>query len=86
MARDLNRLKEELWNQFETAVTKQSNYEDSRSSGSSTPSNFGIAGRNSIANLANAIVNVEREMREREEKAQEADKLSLPGKKFTKGA
>lgn len=86
MARDLNRLKEELWTHFEAAVEKQARYEDSRSSGSSTPSNFGIAGRNSIANLANAIVNVERELREREEKAEEADKLSLPGKKFSRGA
>lgn len=85
MARDLNRLKEELWTQFETAVKKQKDYEDRTYSSSSTPSNFGIDGRNSIANLAGAIVNVERELREREEKAQEAEKLSLPGKKFTKG-
>lgn len=86
MSRDLTRLKEELWKHFETAVARQSDYEDSRNSGSSTPSNFGIAGRNSIANIANAIVNVEREMREREEKANESEKLSLPGKKFSKGA
>lgn len=86
MARDLNRLKEELWIHFETAVAKQATYEDRSTSGSSTPSNFGIAGRNSIANLANAIVNVERELRARAERAEEADKLSLPGKKLSRGA
>jgi hypothetical protein len=67
MARDLDRLKEVLWAQFEKAVERQQRYEDSSNSGSSTPSNFAIAGRQSIGTLAQAIVDVEREMRERDE-------------------
>lgn len=67
MARDLERLKEVLWTQFEKAVEKQPRYEDRQDAGSSTPTNFGIAGRQSIASLAQALVDVERELREREE-------------------
>lgn len=63
MARDLERLKEVLWEQFERAVDRQRNYEDSSNSGTSTPSNFAIAGRTSIGTIAQAIVDVEREMR-----------------------
>ena len=77
MARDLDRLKEVLWEQFEKAVERQTRYEDSSSSGSSTPSNFAIAGRQSIGTLARAIVEVEREMRETEERA---NGLRMPGK------
>ncbi len=67
MARDLDRLKDVLWEQFEKAVDRQPKYEDYSSAGSSTPSNFAIAGRQSIGTLAQAIVDVEREMRERDE-------------------
>ncbi|MEZ0223686.1 MAG: hypothetical protein ACAH83_03970 [Alphaproteobacteria bacterium] len=63
MARDLERLKEVLWNQFEKAVERQPDYEDRGDSGSSTPSNFAVAGRQSIGTIAQAIVDVEREMR-----------------------
>lgn len=69
MARDLYRLKEVLWDQFEKAVERQPKYEDCSSSGTSTPSNFAVAGRQSIGVLAQAIVDVEREMREKEEQA-----------------
>ena len=69
MARDLDRLKEVLWEQFEKAVERQPKYEDSSCSGSSTPTNFAVAGRQSIGVLAQAIVDVEREMREKEEQA-----------------
>ena len=68
MARDLERLKEVLWEQFEKAVERQPRYEDCSSAGNSTPSNFAIAGRTSIGTLAQAIVDVEREMREKEQK------------------
>lgn len=77
MARDLERLKEVLWDQFEKAVERQPRYEDSSNSGSSTPSNFAIAGRQSIGTLGQAIIDVEREMRERED---QTSSLRLPGK------
>jgi len=64
MARNLARLKDVLWGQFEAAVEQQDSYEDSSSSGEYTPSNFAIHGRQSIAALAQAIVAVEAEERE----------------------
>lgn len=69
MARDLERLKEVLWDQFEKAVERQPQYEDRNSTSSSTPSSFAVAGRQSIGTLAQAIVDVEREMRKKEEQA-----------------
>jgi hypothetical protein len=77
MARDLDRPKEVLWDQFEKAVARQPDYEDYPRAGSSTPSNFAVAGRQSIGTLAQAIVDVEREMRERDE---QGNGLKLIGK------
>ena len=78
MERDLDKLREVLWEQFEKAVERQPKYEDYSTAGSSTPSNFAIAGRQSLGTLAQAIVDVEREMREREE---QVNGLRLPGKR-----
>lgn len=63
MARDLETLKTALWEQFEAAARKQSNYEDSSNAGNHRPSNFAIAGRAAMGALAQAIVAIEAEQR-----------------------
>ena len=84
MARNLDQLKETLWTHFEAAVKRHPQYEDSSGTSASTPFNPTIENRNAIANLANALVNLEAEQR-----AQRAEKLAdderkngmkLPGK------
>lgn len=77
MARDLETLKNILWEQFEAAVKRQPSYEDSNYSGSSTPFNPSIEGRKSLALLASAITGIEAEQREQ---AADGDSISLPGK------
>jgi len=77
MARDFDALKDALWTQFEKAVEKQDKYEDPSISREYTPTNMAIMGRNSIANLANAIINLEREERERDASG---PALKMPGK------
>ncbi|MBI1216696.1 MAG: hypothetical protein GC185_12870 [Alphaproteobacteria bacterium] len=77
MKRDLETLRDVLWEQFEKAVERQPKYEDSSSSGEYTPSNFAVAGRQAIGQLGKAIVDVEREIRERDE---QANGMKLPGK------
>lgn len=77
MPRDLETLKDVLWTQFEKAVERQAKYEDPSSTGSYTPYNIAVSGRNSLADLANAIVNVEREARERDASG---PALKMPGK------
>jgi len=59
MPRDLETLKERLWETFEDAVGRHSNYEDSRSSGTSTPFNPKTENKKAIAELAQAILAVE---------------------------
>lgn len=85
MARSLDELKTELWSKFDEAVKRHGSYEDSNSSGSSTPFNPRIENRNAIASIANAIVNIEREQREQRREKEEAEKLTLPGKKLSAG-
>ncbi len=77
MPRDLDTLRDVLWTQFEKAVERQGKYEDPSSTASYTPTNMAIMGRNSIANLADAIVNLEREKRER---SVDSNTIKLPGK------
>ena len=77
MPRDFDTLRDVLWTKFEKAVERQSQYEDRSNAGSSTPTNFAIDGRNAIANLASALVNLEREARERNS---ENNPIRLPGK------
>lgn len=85
MARDLGELKTVLWEKFEEAVSRHPKYDDSNYSGSSTPYNPTIENRTAIANLANAIANIEREQREQRKEKEEAEKLVLPGKKLSNG-
>lgn len=59
MPRDLETLKERLWETFEDAVGRYPNYEDSRSSGTSTPFNPKTENKKAIAELAQAIMAVE---------------------------
>jgi len=84
MARDLDKLKEKLWEQFEKAVEKQKTYSDYDTSSSSYPHNHAIDNRNAIVNIANAIIGAEREQREQaREKREENERkngISLPGK------
>lgn len=63
MERNLDTLKEALWVQFETASKNTNRYEDSYSAGSHTPSNFAIANRQAMAQLAQGIVAIEKEQR-----------------------
>ena len=69
MARNLEQLKKVLWEQFEEAVKKHPEYDDSKWAGSSTPFNPKIENRSAIANIAHAIVAIEREQREAGEQA-----------------
>jgi hypothetical protein len=66
MEPDYERLRKVLWEQFDKAVERQPKYEDYSNAGQSTPSNFSIAGRTSIAELARAIIEVEREIRDKD--------------------
>ncbi len=67
MTRDLEQLKNVLWEQFDEAVKKHPEYDDSTYSGSSYPFNPTIENRSAIANIAQAIVAIEREQREAQE-------------------
>ncbi|MCC7038350.1 MAG: hypothetical protein IT560_13750 [Alphaproteobacteria bacterium] len=84
MARDLDQLKETLWTHFEAAIKRHPEYEDRSSSGSSTPFNPTIENRNAIANIANALVNIEAEQRaQRAEKIADEERkngMKMPGK------
>lgn len=84
MARDLDELKTVLWEKFEEAVKRHPLYEDSSSTGTSTPFNPKIENRNALANLANAIAAIEREQREQRKDKEETEKLVLP-KKLSNG-
>ena len=67
MARDLETLRDTLWEVFEEARGRHKDYEDRTHSGSSTPFNPKIENRNAMANLGKAIAAVEREIREQDE-------------------
>jgi len=67
MARDLETLRDTLWEIFEEAQRRHKDYEDSTYSGSSTSYNPKIDNRNALANLGQAIVGVEQEIRLRDE-------------------
>ncbi len=81
---DLEEIKQVLLSQFKAAVKRHPEYEDRSSSSSSTPFNPGIENRRAIAELANALINLNREQREqrREQQEQEERKngMKLPGK------
>ena len=81
---DLERLKQVLQEQFTEAVKRHPHYEDSNYVSASNPFNPRIESRRSIAELANALVNLRREEREqrREQQDQEERKngMKLPGK------
>lgn len=82
MARDLDTLKEKLWDVFERAAGKT--YEDSTASGSSTPFNPTIENRKMLAEVARAITGIEQEQRaQRNEQREEEERKSgpkMPGK------
>lgn len=84
MARDLEQLKQILWEQFEKAVERQKKYYDSDTASNYYPSNNAITNRNAIANLANGIANIEREQREaareKHEENERKNGITLPGK------
>ena len=67
MARDLATLKNALWEQFEIAVKKQSEYADYAGGGNYNC--YAVANRQAIAQLAQSIVAVEEAQRLREEAA-----------------
>ncbi|MBL8714220.1 MAG: hypothetical protein JNM12_15090 [Alphaproteobacteria bacterium] len=81
---DLEDLKRVLQEQFRAAVKRQPSYEDSNYASSSTPHNPAIQNRMAIAELASALINLNREQREhrREQQEQEERKngMKLPGK------
>lgn len=66
MPRDLKTLHETLWNEFDAAVRRHPSYVengDSSYASSSNPTNHAIENRKALAELAQAIVAVQREMR-----------------------
>lgn len=67
MPRDLETLRDTLWEVFEEAHSRHKEYEDRKSSGSSTPFNPAIENRNAMANLGQAIASIEQEIRLRDE-------------------
>jgi hypothetical protein len=67
MPRDLETLRDTLWEIFEEAHGRHKDYDDSRYSGSSTPYNPKIDNRNALANLGQAIASVEQEIRLQDE-------------------
>lgn len=77
MKRDLETLRDKLWEVFEEAAERHSSYEDNNYSNSSTPFNPRTTNRNAMANLANAIAGIETELRLRDE---EQNGLRLAGK------
>lgn len=62
MARDLERVKEVLWEQFEQAVKRQPEYGDYASLSAANPTNLSILGRQSIGVLGQALATVEHEI------------------------
>jgi hypothetical protein len=77
MARDLEQLKKVLWDQFEEAVKRHPDYDDRNQSGEHAPFNPKVQNRSAIANIAQAIVVLEREQREAHE---QIHGRSMPGK------
>jgi|GEM_PF-2500161 len=66
MARDLETLRDRLWEIFEEAHSRHKEYSDG-SPASYTPFNPKIQNRNAMANLGRAIAGIEQEIRLREE-------------------
>ncbi len=81
---DFNDLKNVLQEQFRIAVKRQPSYEDSNYASGSTPHNPSIQNRMAIAELATALINLEREQREQRREKQEQEErkngMKLPGK------
>lgn len=77
MKRDLETLRNKLWEVFEEAAECHNNYQDCIWPGSSTPFNPKTANRNAMANLAQAITGIETELRLQDE---EQSGLRLAGK------
>ncbi len=67
MTRDLETLRDTLWEIFEEAHGRHKDYEDGKNSGPSTPYNPKIDNRNAMANLGQAIASVEQEIRQQDE-------------------
>ena len=59
MPRDLETLKERLWETFENATARHAGYEDSNGSAENTPFNPKTENKKAIAELAQAILAVE---------------------------
>lgn len=62
MPRDLATLRDKLWETFEDATARHARYEDSSSSGSSTPFNPKTENKKAIAELAQAILATENQI------------------------
>jgi len=69
--RTLEELKDTLWQQFDKAVERQPSYYDNDYASSSYPTNHAVQNRIAMGQIADAIVNIEREMRIRERIAEE---------------
>ena len=82
MKRDLETLRDKLWEVFEEAAERHSSYEDSNRS--SSPFNPKAANRNAMANLAKAITGIETELRlcnEEQNGLRLAGKAKIPANK-----
>jgi hypothetical protein len=77
MPRDLEQLRQALWEEFEKAVERQPRYEDFAGPAAAAPMNFAIAGRQAMGQLAQAIVAVESALRDDDALAKV---IRLPGK------
>lgn len=60
---DLDQLVKTLHAQFKEAVARQPRYEDENYAGTSTPSNFAIANRQAMGQLAAALIEGVKEQR-----------------------
>jgi hypothetical protein len=69
--RTLEELKDTLWKAFDRAAERHEYYSDYDYASQSYPTNHSIQNRIAMGTLADAIVNVEREMRIREKIAEE---------------
>lgn len=69
--RTLEELKDTLWKQFDKAVERQGSYYDQDYASNHYPTNHAIQNRIAMGSLADAFVNVERELRVREKIAEE---------------
>lgn len=67
MKRDLETLRDVLWEHFEDAAERHHHYSNPWDSDNYTPMNFSIQNRQAMGALGQAIADVEREIREQQQ-------------------